>query len=72
MPYRKLRFVFAIGLCLSLFASSQFTPVAQAATKTFTDVDPNSTSPYAVAIYALAVGAANLRPSASMLASFFA
>jgi hypothetical protein len=54
MPYRKLRFVFAIGLCLSLFASSQFTPVAQAETKTFTDVDPNSTSPYAVAIYALA------------------
>ena len=54
MPYRQLRFLLAIGLCASLFASSQFTPVARAATPTFTDVDPNSTSPYAVAIYALA------------------
>jgi hypothetical protein len=54
MPYRLLRFVFAVGLCVSLLASSQLSPAVGAATPTFTDVDPNSTSPYATAIYALA------------------
>ena len=52
LPYR----LFLVTLCLALLsgglALSARTSVA--ATPTFTDVDPNSTSPYAVAIYQLA------------------
>lgn len=46
--------VFAIGICLLLVASGVPAYRSLAADPTFTDVDPQSNSPYAIAIYELA------------------
>jgi hypothetical protein len=54
MSRRQLRLVLIIGICVSLLATGRLLPSVVAATPTFSDVDPHSTSPYATAIYALA------------------